>query len=71
MVEVEHQKSNWKIQKSGIRQGCTLSPYLFILTMTAILHDVKTKEELNAELIDNRPPNFDFDEMKIKKSASR
>ena len=32
--------SDWKKQTAGIRQGCTLSPYLFLILMTAVCHDV-------------------------------
>ena len=35
--------SNYKTQNSGIRQGCPLSPYLFVLLMSALFSDIKTK----------------------------
>ena len=62
-VEMGHQTSGWKKQSTGIRQGCTLSPYLFLIVMTAIMHDVREDQQLDEELHEDRPPNQDFDEV--------
>ena len=48
-VTLEGRKSEMMQQKTGIRQGCPLSPYLFIIVMTVMYHDVHANYTLHAE----------------------
>ena len=53
-VEIDGYTSNWHKQHTGIRQGCPFSPYLFLIIMTVIFHDIHTDEKLNEELEEDK-----------------
>ena len=42
-VKDRESESEFKLQSSGIRQGCPLSPYLFLLVMTVMFEDIHTR----------------------------
>ena len=44
--------SDAQLQEAGIAQGCPLSPYLFIIVMTLLLHDV---DEQMAQTLQHAP----------------
>ena len=53
-VEDQGSKSSLKSQNSGISQGCTLSPLLFIIVMTVLMHDAVSNLNGAALLAYNR-----------------
>ena len=60
-VSLDGKTSDWYKQETGMRQGCPLSLYLFLIVMTAMFHDIH--QELEEELAAHRIPGAEFDEV--------
>ena len=58
---IEGQTSTWHQPTVGFRQGCPLSPSLFIIVLSAVYHD--TEAEAIGNKLDKSVMNTLFDEM--------
>ena len=60
-VELENMESQWTRQQTGIRQGCSISPYLFLIVMTCLFHDIHEGDKL--KLAEQRVIGMETDEI--------
>lgn len=60
-ARVGGEESGWHWQNRGIRQGCPLSPYLFVTVMTALFWDVRRAAHYGVAR--GRLPGLNFDEL--------
>ena len=60
-ITMEGHTSSWQRQETGIRQGCPLSPYLFLIVMTTLFHDIHLHDKQH--LTPHRICGANFDEI--------
>ena len=49
MVEMDGSLSPWYVLETGIRRGCPLSPYLLLILITVLFHDIQANDAVRTE----------------------
>lgn len=62
-IQQEDSETGWIKQGAGRRQGCPLSPYLFLIVMSVIFHDINQDRQLKEKLGKSRVHGTVWDEV--------
>jgi hypothetical protein len=62
-TEIDKVRSSTHPQKRGIRQGCTLSPYLFIIAMSSLVEMVQRTDDYKKAIKEGGIPNTELLEL--------
>jgi hypothetical protein len=62
-TEIDKVRSATHPQTRGIRQGCTLSPYLFIIAMSSLVEMVQRTDDYKQAILEGGIPNTDLLEL--------
>ena len=58
-IKMEGHTSNWHEQETGIRQRCSVSPYVFLIVTTTLFQDIHQQHPQNSKTLRVYDTHFD------------